>query len=232
MITMMTTRKSLFSLASAIVLMGTTVLAQAATRNVPSQYPHLAAAIDAAAPGDTIVVAAGRYYQDYTINWVGKNLTIKGAGPGKSVLEGNASERLLNIQNLTSASRIEGFTFSRGWQAGGGGMLNENSSLTVANCEFTFNEGGFGAGMFNRGGSPTILNCTFRNNVAMLDGGGIYNDSSSATVIGCVFDNNFAGESGGGMFNDHGSNATVAGCTTISRVVRPSPTAPSFRTGR
>ena len=39
-------------------------------------------------------------------------------------------------------------------------MLNENSSLTVANCEFKANNAAFGGGMFNDGGNPTIINQT------------------------------------------------------------------------
>ena len=71
MMTTITTRKSLFALASAAVLMLPVALAQAATWNVPSQYTTIQAAINASVAGDTIVVAAGTYSINSTINWFG-----------------------------------------------------------------------------------------------------------------------------------------------------------------
>ena len=120
---MHSTRKSLFSLASTGILMLLAACSYAATLNVPSQYSRLQSAINAAASGDTIIVAAGDY-DDYDrflpTAWNDKNLTIRGAGPGRTFLSSNGFERCLSTRNLTSASRIEGFTFRNGWQAGGG----------------------------------------------------------------------------------------------------------------
>src|SRR5438874_256803 len=71
---------------SAALLMLLAAGAQADTLNVPTgTYPTIQAAIDAAAQGDTIVVAAGTYRE--SLSWVGKDLTLQGAGEGQSLID-------------------------------------------------------------------------------------------------------------------------------------------------
>src|SRR4051812_21917930 len=82
---------TLATLASAAALMllapGT---ARADTLNVPSPaYPTLQAAIDAAQPGDTVLVAAGVYRE--SLHWSNKDLTLRGAGADSTVINPDAS---------------------------------------------------------------------------------------------------------------------------------------------
>ncbi|MDD3726430.1 MAG: hypothetical protein PHI44_04475, partial [Candidatus Ratteibacteria bacterium] len=66
------------------------VSAVAATLNVPGDYSTIQAAIDAASPGDTILVAAGRYRENLA-TWkdmeITKSISLIGAGSGSTIIE-------------------------------------------------------------------------------------------------------------------------------------------------
>ena len=57
--------------------------ASAATRNVPGTYPTIQDAVNASAPGDTILVAAGTYTENITID---RRVILQGAGSGNNPL--------------------------------------------------------------------------------------------------------------------------------------------------
>lgn len=70
-------------LAGSIMALGSHALAD--TINVPGDQPSISAAISAAAPGDTILVADGTYNEALTIN---KAVTIEAVNPGAAVVTG------------------------------------------------------------------------------------------------------------------------------------------------
>src|SRR3990172_4751208 len=69
---MLYSTRRFFFLTTAILPVVVTLMvyrsAQAATRIVPDDYPTIQAAIDAASPGDTIVVRARTYFENLTLN--------------------------------------------------------------------------------------------------------------------------------------------------------------------
>jgi hypothetical protein len=94
----------------------------------------------------------------------------------------------------------------------GGGMYNKTSSPALNACVFSGNSAAFGAGMENTSSSnPTLANCMFLNNTASGVGGGLENVSSSPALTACVFSGNTATLSGGGMINST-SNPTLTNC--------------------
>jgi len=231
------TRKSLVSLATAAVLMLLTVCAHAADyyvdgttgndnntgQSAATAFQTIQAAIDAAAPGDTIIVAAGTYRE--SLSWTTKDLTIQGAGVGRSIIDPSAASggpggRCLSTWYRTAASKIEGFTFQGGQADPGAGMYNAYSSPTVVNCAFTGNSAGssgYAGGMFNTAfSSPTITNCTFTGNQA-LEGGAMYNyDNSNPMLTNCTFTGNFVWWYGAAVRNYAYSNPTLTNCTITS----------------
>jgi parallel beta-helix repeat protein len=184
----------------------------AATINVPGDSATIQGAIDGASNGDTVQVAAGTYTEN--INFNGKNISVIGAGPNLSIIDGDGSGSVVKCNSgETSTTVLGGFTITNGSATVGAGMYNYNSSPTVTNCTFSGNTADSGGGgMYNNSSRPTVTNCTFSGNSAPNDGGGMYNRSSSPTVINCTFSGNTAG-AGGGMSNSSNSNPTVTNCT-------------------
>ncbi len=69
-----------------------------------------------------------------------------------------------------------------------------------------------GGGMFNDLSSPAVANCTFAGNSAGQRGGGMYNFFASPKVANCLFSGNSAGL-GGGMHNNDLAFPEVTNCT-------------------
>jgi len=195
-----------YFLANTAVLTLLTTGAFANTIHVPQDQPGIQAAINAAAAGDTIVVAPGTYHE--SLDWENKDLNLQGAGAAQSIIDpssanGGPGGACLLIQNLTASSRVDGFTFQDGTNSFGGGVSNNGSNPTISNCTFTNNHGALGGGIYNTNSSPTILNCTFTNNTAQF-GGGMYNNLSNSVVTNCILWGNSA-PSGNGIYNSTGS---------------------------
>ena len=115
--------KRVFSILLAVMLMlslgaatAKPVAAQNSTINVPDDYETIQEAIAAASDGDTIVVAAGSYEENVTVD---KSLTLKGAQAGVDARNRSGDETIIEpdegagIRILTVADRvvvIDGFT--------------------------------------------------------------------------------------------------------------------------
>lgn len=201
---------------------------------VPSSFPTIQAAIDAAVDCDEIVVSPGTYNE--TINFLGKAITVRSSnGPELSTINANGTGSVVKcIANEGRDTVIEGFTLTGGSgtdcpqcdppQGGkyvaGGGMYVEGASPTVQNCWFVQNSAPLldGGGMANFAGSePLVVDCVFFQNTA-YEIGGMYNHASSPTIINCVFENNSA-EDGGAMWNRFGGSPVVRNCTFINNHV-------------
>ena len=96
----------------------------------------------------------------------------------------------------------------------GGGMVNDQSSVTLEGCSFVRNTTrGSGGGMVNyRGSNPMVANCTFIANWADAVGGGMYNDASNPTVVNCTFRENSAWSGGGAIASGGSSSPRITDC--------------------
>ncbi|MBN1192064.1 MAG: DUF11 domain-containing protein, partial [Dehalococcoidales bacterium] len=179
--------------------------------NVPTvEYPTIQDGIDAAfaAGGGTVHVAAGTYYKNITLK---DGVEVLGAGEAVTTIDGSGLDTVVTAVDVSSETKIDGFTITHGKSSDGGGMRNENSSPVVTNCTFSGNWVKYGGGgMCNISSDTILINCTFSSNSADC-GGGICNYSSDPALTGCTFSGNSAGHDGGGMYNND-SSPTATSC--------------------
>ena len=217
--------------------------AHAATLNVPTQYATIQAAVNAAASGDTVLVAAGTYSGagNRDIDFKGKNLTvISSAGAASTIIDcggfyssdGSGNHRGFYIHSGETAATISGFTIKNGYETPistitdsivGGGIYTDNTSsgtITVTNCIITASiaaDGG-GIGNDNLNGTTIVTNCTVTANTAS-DGGGIYNSnygsSGTITLTKCTISSNTA-TIGGGIYNYNYASSGVINTTNCT----------------
>jgi hypothetical protein len=181
--------------------------------HVPGDHATIQSAIDAATPGDEILVAPGSYAE--TIDFKGKAIALRSSGgPEFTVIDGSGLNQSVVrcVSGEGPDTILQGFTITGGSAVFGGGMRNEGSSPTVLDCIFKGNSAtDRGGGMYNDLANPSVDGCVFRENFATAMGGGMYNQRSSPTIARSEFHMNFANK-GGGMRNYIDAHPTVSDC--------------------
>lgn len=144
---------------------------------VPTQYPTIQAALDHAAIGDTIQVAAGIYYEHVYVN---KSVTIAGENPQTTIVDGSANGPIFDLDG--SGIRISGFTIRNGGN-GGNAIASEKTTMTSDNHQISNNiitTSQYGIFLTYSAGNK-IFNNTFINNVFA---GICVNSAGSANITG------------------------------------------------
>lgn len=177
---------------------------------------------NALAGADTITLPAGTYRitlgsgddkaqrGDFDVTGI---LTITGAGPLSTIIDGNAADRVFDVQDNGSLN-LSAVTIRNGDENQGAGIRNANI-LILANVTLRDNVGKDGGGVYvhRNGSSASITNVTFTNNVAK-QGGGLYaKDSSTASISRSLFNANSA-EKGGALFVK--GNGTAIALTNVT----------------
>jgi len=183
--------------------------------------PTIQAAVDSAAPGDTVLLADGIFTGDgnWNIDFGGKDLTLRSAhGRDHTTVECGSEDserRAFVFQNgETSASRVEGIKIqSSCWVHRGACIYCSNSSPTIAGCSFSCGTGLYGTCMYCvNNSSPTITHC-----IALECGNentGFDFTECHPTITDCVFDSNNYPDDGpeGCILSLYRSPGTVARC--------------------
>jgi hypothetical protein len=196
------------------------------------------AAVNGGAGGDTINVPAGLYTLVFGELQLQKNVTIDGAGPAATLVDGNAMSRIFKVSLGVTAS-ISGLAVENGRVAGtgaaqaqGGGILN-SGTLTLDNVLVrgnivlpADNTGTLprGGGIFNSG-ALRVSNSTIDGNHATTlpqpggipEGAGISNFGGQVELTDSVLSNNVttaeAIPAGGGLNSSaaaaHGASVTL-----------------------
>ena len=173
---------------------------------VPKDQATIQAGIDAAADGDTVLVADGLYMGVGNVNldFKGKSITVKSAsGADKCMIDCQKVTQTRGFifrHQETKDAIVSGFTIRNGNFKGdnGGGIHCSDASPTIISCILTENVAEAGGGIFCDNAFTIIIDCLITKNQAK-GGGGIQSHRGSPTIIGCRISENAAG-TGGGVF--------------------------------
>ena len=192
----------------------------AGTIQVPEDQPSIQAAINAAAGGDTISVAAG-LWQEW-ISFRGKDIVVESRDGADSttIHGGSAPSAVVFGHGETAQSILRGFTITN---SGGGtefqklrmgaGIYIHLASPTIEDCIIRDCGSQFGAGVSIWEGDPTFRNVVLRDNSATVDGGGMRIHHLSHPVMeNCQLIDNSANAHGGGLAYGNDSNGVHDGC--------------------
>src|SRR5207249_2790044 len=178
--------------------------AEAATIRVPADAATIQQAIFAAAPGDTVLVAPGTYFEN--LNFLGKAITVVSeGGAAVTTIDANGTGSVVAFVNgETRGAVLRGFTIQHGANSfNGGGVFVKDSSPTIADNWIVNNGACSGAGVYSSFGSPLIQgNRIARNFVYGCSGAtglGVYigGDSAAELIGNSITDNNGPAHGGG-----------------------------------
>jgi hypothetical protein len=159
--------------------------------------------IDQAQPGATLTLCAGTWTLTSTI-LIPANLTLIGAGAGKTILDGGNTVRVLAIASDVDVT-LQDLTITNGSSGLGAGIFNLGT-LTLVGVSVTMNTAFEGGGISNiSGGTVTLATgSSVSGNTAVIRGGGIYNNSGGMLTLqagSTVSGNTAPGGNGGGIDN-------------------------------
>jgi hypothetical protein len=152
--------------------------------------------VNAAVPGETIVLPEGTYIDQVIID---KNLTLEGTGTRETSIEGNRAFATLTVASNATVE-IRNVVLRKGR------AIRNYGRLTLVECSVQGNQGSErGGGIWNgRSGKLVLKNSTISDNHLYGDGGGVYNDGELIVLNSTISGNRASsqGEShGGGIYN-------------------------------
>lgn len=221
---------------AACVLLSTPFLLAQSTFTVgpASVYTTIAAAIQVAGNGDTILVEPGVYPEQ--VNFAGLAITVRSLVPFAAVIVAPQPPlpappgaipvpAVLFVSGEKRNSVIEGFTIREGASAQGGAIRCLGTSPTiirnriVANGEWNGQVWGPGGGIYSTNGSPRIEANELLDNQGTT-GGGLYGLNSSFLLTGNAFTANQSAAQGGGVFCQGGRHQIFGNTFTDNRATR------------
>jgi len=176
--------------------------------HIPNDYSTIQEGIDAADPGETVLVDPGTYVEN--INFNGKNITVGSlytttldtAYISQTIIDGNANGSVVTFASgEEETASLIGFTITNGnTNSSGGGVHILESSPTLAHLTVKNNIADIGGGIYMGISNSTLNEIVLSNNSG--DGGGIACQESSPEMNNLTIVNNTAPHYGGGLYCD------------------------------
>jgi fructose-specific component phosphotransferase system IIB-like protein len=166
--------------------------------------------IDAAADGDSVIVAEGTYVEN--IHFRGKNIVLTSTDPldptvvANTIINANQAGSVVTFSGTENETCIlSGFTIADGEAQYGGGVCGgaseQHTRVTIQNNTIAGNLGDYGGGLVWCDG--TVQNNTITGNSASRNGGGLRH--CNGTIQNNLMTNNWAGYDGGALFQCDGT---------------------------
>jgi len=192
----------------------------AGTIHVPGDYATIQDAVNAAAAGDEVVLAAGIYTDSFTFKE--EHVIVRSAeGPGETIIDGlGATAYALVHFPPFSSGELRGVTIRNHDHPYTGAVTIRRCVATVADCVFEDNRNYFtGAALRIDAVSlgdvfeVEVRGCTFRRNVSSDWGGamsaGMWG-AENLTIADCLFEDNTSGDGGHLLLAPNGPDGHIS----------------------
>ena len=182
-------------------------MALGAVIHVPKDYPKIQTAIDAAANGDTIIVAPGTYPE--RIDFKSKAIDVQGSGGAEAtVIDGMKQGSVVTALNGTGPAALSGFTITNGWGTkglhshtyGGGIYIVGGTAPVIYDVIVKKNWAVYGGGIYCEDATLEVRDSTLRKNYFGTCGGGLHAENATVLVEGNQLFKNYGGKQGGGIY--------------------------------
>ncbi len=164
-------------------------------------YSTIAAAINAAKSGDTIMLASGATFNEHGLT-ISKNLDLN-VFNGQATINAQGKGQVFFIVGSVTVE-LDNLIIENG-KATDCGAISNVGVLTVKDCTFKDNTATSDGGAISNDGILNVNKSMFTGNTAKSDGGAIYNLPMSFNVTGSTFTGNSA-NSGGAIYNTGGAS--------------------------
>ncbi len=179
---------------------------------------------------DVVNLSAGTYAVGSVVTYSsaeGRALTLSGAGPAATVLDGGLATQVLDLTALAPGANLAlaHLALRNGRSAGSGGALSaetDAASITLLDCVLEDNATtgadsvGGGASLVSASGDITVSGSAFRRNASTGNVGGLYAATGDGTVTltGSTFVANTVANTGGNpYFGDAGGAMLYTGAS-------------------